>query len=421
MVNGPTAVWPTTVTRDGAAVTGVGGVAFATLADRFDTPLYVVDRREMVDRMRRYRAALGPEVDVFYASKALCVTGVLRTALDEGLGIDVASAGELATALRAGAPGQRIVMHGNNKSEAELAMALDAGVGRIVVDSLDEIDRLAATDRPATVHLRLTPGIMAATHSHVATGADDQKFGLSIRHGLATRAVGRLGGLPKLRLAGLHVHIGSNISSVEDFSRGVATIAEFAAGAGIDLEELNLGGGLGIAYTVDDDVPSIEAHAEAMLKAVDDALPLRPRLMVEPGRSIVGPAGVTVYRVGTVKHIGDVRSFAAVDGGMSDNLRPALYGARYTVAATRPAANYVPYTLAGKHCESGDVLATGVSLPADLKAGELVVVAATGAYGHSMASNYNRLPRPAMVAVADGEARLLVRRETLEDLLGLDV
>lgn len=417
---GPTDVWPQTATADGNAVTGVGGLTFAELAARFDTPLYIVDHTEMVDRMRRYRAALGPQVQVLYASKALCVTGVIRTAIEEGFGVDVASAGELATARRAGAPGARIVMHGNNKSMDELRLALDADVGRIVVDSLDEIDRLAALDRPATVHLRLTPGIMAPTHSYVATGAEDQKFGLSIRHGLATRAVSRLQSLPKIRLAGLHVHIGSNIAAADEFSAGIATIAEFASGAGIDLQELNLGGGLGIAYTTEDRVPSIEQHAKVLLAAVDAALAVRPRLSVEPGRSIVGPAGVTLYRVGTVKHVPGVRSFAAVDGGMSDNLRPALYGARFTVAATRPAVNYVPYTLAGKHCESGDVLAHDVPLPADLHADELVVVAATGAYAHSMSSNYNRIPRPAMVRVVDGRADLLVRRETIEDLLALD-
>lgn len=419
-MNGSVDVWPQTATIDGDAVTGIGGLSLTELAERFGTPLYIMDRSEMVDRMRRYRAALGPRVQVLYASKALCVTGVIRTALAQGLGIDVASAGELVTALRAGATGEQIVMHGNNKSTQELSLALDAKVGRIVVDSLDEIDRLAALDRAATVQLRLTPGIMAPTHSYVATGADDQKFGLSIRHGLATRAVSRLQALPKLRLAGLHVHIGSNIAAAEEFSAGIATIAEFADGAGIELDELNLGGGLGIAYTAEDQVPSIEQHAEVLLAAVDAALPVRPQLSVEPGRSIVGPAGVTLYRVGTVKHVPGVRSFAAVDGGMSDNLRPALYGARFTVAATRPAINYVPYTLAGKHCESGDVLATDVPLPADLRAHELVVMAATGAYGHSMASNYNRIPRPAMVEVSDGKATLLVRRETIEDVLVLD-
>ncbi|MGI9017437.1 MAG: diaminopimelate decarboxylase [Euzebya sp.] len=414
-------VWPQTTVRADHAVSGVGGMEFADLAQRFGTPLYVMDSADMISRMQRYRAAAGPDVTVLYASKALCVTGVIRLAHQQGLGVDVASAGELATALRAGVPGADLAMHGNNKSTAELAMALDAGVGRIVVDSLDEIDRLASLNRPATVLLRLTPGIMASTHSYVATGGDDQKFGLSISHGLATRAVGRLQSLPQVHLAGLHVHIGSNISSAQEFSAGISTIAEFAAGAGIDLEELNLGGGLGIAYTSADRVPSIERHIEVLLAAVDAALPRRPRLYVEPGRSIVGPAGVTLYTVGTVKHVPQVRSFAAVDGGMSDNPRPSLYGARYTVAAVRSATNQVPYTLAGKHCESGDVLAHDVMLPADLRAGDLVVVAATGAYGHSMASNYNRLPRPAMVAVAQGSARLLVRRESLEDVLALDV
>lgn len=414
-------VWPGSAEVADGVLAAVGGVAVEDLAERWGTPLYVLDTAEVEARARRYTAALGPDVDVYYASKALCVTQVLRLVRDAGLGVDVASAGELATALAAGVPGERILLHGNNKSTAELRMALDAGVGRIVVDSLDEVERLRAIGRPATVLLRLTPGILSSTHAYVATASDDQKFGLSIARGLASQAVGRIATVPHLRLAGLHVHMGSNITSGEDFARGIATIAGFATAVGMDLAELNLGGGLGIAYTPEDEAPTIESHVATLLEAVDRALPTRPRLAVEPGRSLVGPAGITLYRVGTVKHVPEVSSFAAVDGGLSDNLRPALYGARYTVAATRPGNAQVPYVLAGKHCESGDVLARDVLLPADLRVGDLVATAATGAYGYAMASNYNRIPRPAMVEVRDGRSRLLVRRETIADLLVTDV
>lgn len=419
-------VWPGGTTfldaPEGAvAVAAIGGVALADLAAAHGTPLYVMDLDEVVERMRRYRAAMGPDTDVFYASKALPIVALLRLAVQEGLGVDVASEGEMLTALHAGVPGERLVLHGNNKDLDELTMALDAGVGRIVVDSLDEVHRLIALGRPATLLLRMTPGVIPDTHSHIATAADDQKFGLSITRGLAQHAVQLLHGASFLRLAGLHLHIGSNIADGDDFAAGIRVVAEFASAAGVDLAELNLGGGLGIRYHADDRAPTIEQHVRTLLTAVDAALPSRPRLAVEPGRSLVGPAGVTLYRVGTVKRIPGVAAFVSVDGGMSDNLRPALYGARYTVAATRPFAAAALHHLAGSHCESGDVLARDVPLPTDVTPGDLVVTAATGAYGYAMANNYNRFRKPAVVGVRGGEARLLVRRQTLEDLVQLDI
>ncbi len=422
MTAGPDPVWPGTALQAGGAVTHLGGVALADLAAAHGTPLYVVDRAEMVGRMRRWRAAMGEGNDVWYASKALCLTEVLRTAHAEGLGVDVASDGELATALAAGVPGERILLHGNTKSIAELTSALDAGVGRIVVDSLGEIEQLASLRRPARVLLRLTPGFLASTHSSIATAADDQKFGLSIGQGLAEEAVRRLRELPDVHLVGLHVHIGSNIASPDDFAAGIARLGAFAADSGLDLEELNLGGGLGIVYREGDEVPTIEQHVATLRSAVEASLPTVPRLAVEPGRSIVGPSGITLYEVGSVKQVGDVVSFVGVDGGMSDNPRPALYGARYTVAPVAPgSAEDRQVVLAGAHCESGDVLVRDVALPGDLVPGDLVAVAATGAYNQSMASNYNRFRRPAVVLVADGRARLLQRRETIADVLARDV
>lgn len=418
----PDPVWPGTAVLEGRAVTHLGGVALADLAAAHGTPLYVMDRAEMVGRMRRWRAAMGEGNDVWYASKALCLTEVLATAHAEGLGVDVASDGELATALAAGVPGARILLHGNTKSLAELTSALDAGVGRIVVDSLGEIEQLASLGRPARVLLRLTPGFLASTHASIATAGDDQKFGLSIGQGLAEEAVRRLRELPDVHLVGLHVHIGSNIASPDDFAAGIARLGAFAAGSGLELEELNLGGGLGIRYREDDEVPTIEQHVATLRSAVEASLPDVPRLAVEPGRSIVGPAGITLYEVGSVKQVGDVVSFVGIDGGMSDNPRPALYGARYTVAPVSPGGGEDrQVVLAGAHCESGDVLVRDVALPEDLVPGDLVALAATGAYNQAMASNYNRFRRPAVVEVADGRARLLQRRETIADVLARDV
>ena len=440
----PSAVFPRTATFDGARLGAIGGVDVDELVARHGTPLWVLDREELVARMRAWRdalrAAAGDDADVLYAAKALCVVGVLQLASAEGLGVDVASAGELRTAELAGVPPRRIVHHGNNKSLAELLRAVELGVGRVVVDSLGEIDRLAAVAHDAgavvDVLVRITPGVHAETHAAVATGHDDSKFGFTLSRGLAHTAVARVRSRPTLRLRGVHCHIGSQIAAPGAFAAAVGEMTGFLADLrdtdGVEVAELNLGGGLGIAYRPGDPVLGIDEHVRGLVDAVDAALRdrslARPRLQVEPGRSIAGPAGVTLYRVGTIKRIPAVRTFVAVDGGMSDNPRPALYGARYAVvpAGSPEGAGTATQdgelvTLVGKHCESGDVLAWDVELREGVAEGDLVAVAASGAYHHALASNYNRLPRPAMVLVGDGREDLLVRRETLDDVVGLDV
>ena len=425
----------TAVVEDGR-LASVGGVDVVDLAREHGTPLYVVDEAELVGRMREYVACFRGAADVAYASKALCVIGVLQMAAAEGLWIDVASAGELHTAVRADFPLERVVFHGNNKSLGELEAAVERGVGRIVVDSLTELDRVADLGRQAgrdvDILVRITPGVDADTHTHIATGHDEAKFGLSLAAGLAHDAIARALDTDGVRLRGLHSHVGSQLVTTASFDAVVGTLVRLLADLhqrhGVWLEELNVGGGLGIAYTPYDAELSIAEYAEGLLARVEEhctrsSVPV-PRLVVEPGRSIAGPAGLTLYTVGTIKDVPGVVTFAAVDGGMSDNLRPSLYGARYEVVpAGRASATDErhPFNVVGKHCESGDVVAAGVWLPADLREGDLLAVAATGAYGHSMASNYNRLARPAMVLVGNGRARLLVRRETIEDVVGLDV
>jgi len=441
---GSTAPWPRTATFRGEVLGGVGGVAVEDLAGAFGTPLYVLDAAELLGRMRAYRSAFGPGTDVVYAAKALCVTGVLQLAAAEGLGVDVASGGELATALRARVPVERIWFHGNNKSDEELAAAVDAGVGHVVVDGFEELERVAAlgtargaavggrVGRPVGIALRVTPGVEARTHDAIATGQDDSKFGFTLSAGLAHRAAARALELDGVRLRALHCHVGSQVGTADAFTvaadRMVGLMADVRDRHGMVLGELNLGGGLGIAYTGEDAEPDVAAYARAVRATVEAACGARdlpvPRLAVEPGRSLVGPAGITLYRVGAVKEVPGIRTYVSVDGGLSDNPRPALYDARYTFAAAggapRGPAAPRPVTVVGKHCESGDVLARDVALPGDLGPGDLLAVAATGAYNHAMASNYNRLARPAMVLVDDGRARVLVRRETLDDVLARD-
>ncbi len=434
--------FPRTAVFDGPRLAAVGGVAVDELAAAWGTPLYVLDRRELVARMRAYRRAFGDDVTVVYAAKALCVVGLLQLVAADGLGVDVTSAGELRTAERAGFPMARVVFHGNNKSHGELADAVRLGVGRIVVDSLAELERVAALGErrgdPVAVLLRVTPGIAASTHEFIATGHDDVKFGFPLSTGMALDAVAAALGRPGVDVRGLHCHIGSQITATGGFEAAAAALcrlrADVHACCATILDELNLGGGLGIAYTRDDEVVSIDDYARGLLGAVRaqtaaDGLPAA-RVTVEPGRSLVGPAGLTLYTVGTVKHEPGLRTWASVDGGMSDNLRPALYGARYEVVAagaarasgaTAATAATRRYAVAGKHCETGDVVATDVELPDELGEGDLLAVAATGAYGYAMASNYNRVPRPAMVIVGDGHADLLVRRETVDDVLSHDV
>jgi diaminopimelate decarboxylase len=430
------AIWPRTARRqDGAMV--LGGIDVRDLAARFGTPLFVCDEADFRARCREFRAAFGAGDAVCYAAKAFCCREVLRWAAQEGLGVDVCTGGELETALSAGLPGGVITMHGNNKTVAELARALDAGVGRIVLDSYEEIARLGylAARRGARprVLVRVTTGVNAGTHAFIATAHDDQKFGFSLASGAAAEAVRRVLGCPDLELAGLHSHVGSQITEAVRFEAAARLLAGLAAEIrdehGVQIAELDLGGGFGIAYTAADRTADPAAIAGTLARTVEatcrEAGLARPRLTVEPGRAIAGPGTVTLYEVGTVKDVpsgGGLRTYVSVDGGMSDNIRTALYDARYTcvLASRESAAAPMLSRVAGRHCESGDIVVRDAWLPADLSPGDLIAVAATGAYCRSAASNYNHVPRPAVAAVRDGAARVLVRRETIEDLLRLD-
>jgi len=442
--------WSTGVERllDGSVA--VAGVGVAELAARFGTPLYVLDEADLRGRARAFREAfeaafaqVGASVDVYYAGKAFLSKAVARWVHDEGLAVDTSTGGELAVALAAGIPGDRIGLHGNNKSDAEIAAAIDAGVGRIVADSLVEISRLsaAAVERgvEVPVMVRVTTGVHAGGHEHIATAHEDQKFGLSLAHdeGADSPAMAALLAVlaaPGLRLVGIHSHIGSQILEPDGFvvaARRVLELrAELAARTGVLVDEVDLGGGYGVGYLPGEVPLDPERVAKEVAQGVEAVAhelgtPL-PRFSLEPGRSIVGPAGLTLYTVGTVKPVrldgGFVRTYVSVDGGMSDNIRPALYGARYhaEVVGRSSSADEVPARVVGKHCESGDIVVHDVALPGDVAAGDLLAVPVTGAYGRSMASNYNLVPRPAVVAVRDGEARVLVRRETIADLLSLD-
>ncbi|MGO1316283.1 MAG: diaminopimelate decarboxylase [Cellulomonadaceae bacterium] len=443
--------WSTGVTRAADGEVAVAGVPVGELAERFGTPVYVLDEQDLRARARAYRrsferafAEIGTQVDVFYAGKAFLSVAVARWVRAEGLNVDTASGGELAVALRAGVPGSAIGLHGNNKSDAEIARALEAGVGRIIVDSLVEIDRVAdaarATGVRAPVMVRVTTGVHAGGHEYISTAHEDQKFGLSLTAGPGDEQSPALTALhavlarPELELLGIHSHIGSQILDPSGFevaaTKVLALRAELAARTGTLVPEVDLGGGYGIAYLPGELALDPERIATDVAGAVAAAAtrlgtPL-PRFSIEPGRAIVGPAGLTLYRVGTVKPVrtdDGVRTYVSVDGGMSDNIRPALYGAAYHAEVVNRLSDAPPVLarVVGKHCESGDVVVHDVLLPGDVHAGDLLAVAATGAYGRSMASNYNMLPRPPVVAVVDGEARVLVRGETEDDLLALDV
>ncbi|MDQ1518241.1 MAG: diaminopimelate decarboxylase [Actinomycetota bacterium] len=413
----------------------IGGCDLGLLAERFGTPLFVYDEAHLRARCREYVGAFGPD-GVAYAGKAFLCRAMVRLVGEEGLHLDVATGGELHVALSAGFPPRRIVFHGNNKSDEELGSALAGGVGRIVADSFTELDRLEKLVKGGLaaprVLLRVTPGVEAHTHQYIETGTEDSKFGFPVRPGDALEAARRVAASPYLELAGLHCHIGSQIHVLESYARAAAVVVDLAAeveaavGAGA-IGELNLGGGLGIAYHDGDEPPTVAEYAAVLRRAVDEAisdtgLSSRPAVLVEPGRSIAGTAGVTLYRVGTIKEIVGVRTYAAVDGGMSDNARPATYGARYEAFLPERATAERPLvvTVAGKHCEQGDLLVRDATLPADLAVGDLLCTPATGAYGYAMASNYNKVPRPAVVFAAGGEARLVVRRETVDDLLRLE-
>ena len=379
------------------------------LAKEFGTPAYVYAEEDMRARARAFQeafAARAERFEVIYASKAFPCTAVYRLFAEEGLSCDVASAGELHLALAGGLDPGRIYMHGNNKTEEELEYAAESGVGTIVVDSFHEIDRLRRIAPRQRVMLRVTPGIQPSTHSYIQTGQVDSKFGFGLDD--VPRAVEALG---ELELCGFHAHIGSQIFELEPFEK----VAEVLSALG-DHARLNLGGGLGIAYTEEDEPPSIEDFAEALLKHA----PKDVTVLCEPGRALVGNAGVTIYTVGTVKEIPGVRTYVAVDGGMSDNLRPMLYGARYEAEIADRFGGEDVCTVAGMHCESSDILVRDVKLDAP-KPGDILVIPATGAYGHAMANNYNSLRRPPVIFCKDGDARVVVRRETFEDLTARDV
>jgi diaminopimelate decarboxylase len=430
------AIWPRTARRQDGAI-ALGGLDVRDLAVRFGTPLFACDEADFRGRCRDFRAAFGAGDAVCYAAKAFCCREVLRWAAEEGLGVDVCTDGELETALSAGLPGEIITMHGNNKTVAELARALDAGVGHIVLDSYEEIARLAylaerSGARPRVL-VRVTTGVDAGAHAFIATAHDDQKFGFPLASGAAAEAVRRVLGCPDLELAGLHSHIGSQITGAAQFGAAARLMVGLAAAIrdehGVQIGELDLGGGFGIAYTAGDSPADPAAIAQIAAGTVEaacrDAGLRRPRLTVEPGRAIAGPGTVTLYEVGTIKDMpfgGGVRTYVSVDGGMSDNIRTALYDASYTcvLASRESAAAPMLSRVVGRHCESGDIVVRHAWLPADLAPGDLLAVAATGAYCRSAASNYNHVPRPAVAAVRDGAARVLVRRETIEDLLRLD-
>ncbi|SCE95289.1 diaminopimelate decarboxylase [Micromonospora coriariae] len=428
------ALWPRTVTRGADGALAVAGLSVRDLAAEFGTPMYVLDEDDLRSRCRDFRAAF-PTEDVFYAGKAFLCRAVVRMIAEEGLHLDVCTGGELATALSAGMPPERIGFHGNNKSVAELARALDAGVGRIIVDSFTEIDRLTALARERGVRprvlVRVTVGVEAHTHEFIATAHEDQKFGFSLAGGAAAAAAFKILDEGVLELRGLHSHIGSQIFDANGFEvsarRVLALQAQIRDARGVELPELDLGGGFGIAYTTQDDPATPQDLAKRLRKIVDSECAAErlavPRLSIEPGRAIVGPSVFTLYEVGTVKDLDGIRTYVSVDGGMSDNIRTALYDASYSATLASRASTTEPMLarVVGKHCESGDIVVKDEFLPADVQPGDLVAVPGTGAYCRSMASNYNHVPRPPVVAVRDGHARVIVRRETEEDLLALDV
>jgi diaminopimelate decarboxylase len=404
------------------------------LATELGTPLFVYDEDDLRRRCREYVSTFGPG-NVAYAGKAFLCVAMARLVAEEGLLLDVATGGELHVALHAGFPPERIVFHGNNKSTAELTAALDAGVGRVVADSFDELDRLErlAAERSArpSVLVRVTPGVEAHTHEFIETGTLDSKFGFTTHDGVALEAARRVIESPALQFCGLHCHIGSMIERLDAYARAVAIVIDLCAAieesTGTRVEELNMGGGLAARYLATDPLMSLAEYESTLRTTLKECganagIGEVPRLMVEPGRSISAPAAITLYRVGTVKAIPHGRTYVAVDGGMSDNPRPVLYGAGYEAYLPARIDEPRPFvcSIAGKHCEQGDLVVTDARLPEGVRVGDLLAVPVTGAYGYAMASNYNKVPRPAVVFVRDGQARVVVRRETPDDLVRLD-
>ncbi|QIV83538.1 diaminopimelate decarboxylase [Mycolicibacterium frederiksbergense] len=436
-------VWPQNLVRGSDGVVSVAGVSVADLAAQFGTPLFVIDEDDFRGRCREIASAFGGGEHVHYASKAFLCSEVARWVHQEGLSLDVATGGELAIALHADFPAERITVHGNNKSVEELRTAVNAGVGHIVVDSEIEIERLEAVAGAAgivqDVLVRVTPGVEAHTHEFISTAHEDQKFGLSLASGAALEAVRRVFATDNLRLVGLHCHVGSQIFDVSGFEIAARrllgllrdVVAEFGVEKTAQMDILDLGGGLGISYLPHDNPPPMQELADklkAIVKNESAAVGLpTPTLVVEPGRAIAGPGTITLYEVGTVKDVAisadKHRRYVSVDGGMSDNIRPALYHAEYDarLVSRVSGASAVLARIVGKHCESGDIIVRDTWVSEDLIPGDLLAVAATGAYCYSMSSRYNLLRRPAVVAVKDGSARLILRRETVEDLLSLEV
>ena len=409
-------VWPAGSRVNEAGRLEIGGCDAIEVAREFGTPAYVVAEDDLRARARAFVTAFAErhtaETELLFASKAFPCTAVYRVLAEEGIGVDVASGGELASALRAGFVPDRVVVHGNAKSEAELTAALQARVGTIVIDGSDELDRLSQlVDQPQRVYLRVTPNVRGETHDGISTGQADSKFGVELVD--APALIERIEAHPLLDMRGLHMHIGSQIRDLAPFRRAVRAVAHLG-----DFPEIDLGGGLGVAYTEDMDVPSIEQYADAKIGVVQEQYGTDIRIVDEPGRALVANSCVTLYTVETIKR--NVSTWVAVDGGMSDNLRPMLYGARYEAQVADRFGDNTPCHLVGKHCESSDVIVRDAQL-ADPKVGDVVVTPVTGAYGFSMANNYNGIPRPPVVFCKDGEARIVVRRETYDDLFHRDV
>lgn len=413
---------PDNAATDDTGRLSLAGCDVVDLASEYGTPLFVYDEDHIRARCREAVAAF-PD-GVAYATKAFLCTAMARLAVEEGMDLDVSTGGEIHVALAAGVPAERLIFHGNNKSLRELAVAVESGVGRIVIDSMTEIDKLESVLRhqgaTARVMIRVNPGVEAHTHDFLQTGATDSKFGISIAGGRAAEAVRRVNDSDVFHLVGLHAHVGSQVFEVASFSKAVEVLAGFVAP--LDVEELSIGGGLGVPYVEGESAPTITEWGEAIRSAAESA-GIRQRITAEPGRAIVARSAITLYTTGTIKDIPGVRTYVSVDGGMSDNPRPVLYGSGYEVFLPRAtsADRTREIRLVGKHCESGDVIVWNGTVPADLELGDILATPVTGAYGHAMGSNYNMVLRPPVLFVRHGEARLVVRRETYDDLLIRDL